>query len=434
MQSVDSGSEVSPPATGRRTDGSPATLSPSVPPSGLSVLHNVPKLGRAAHGVGAAVRSLSRAQAALMSVAVVVQDGPGEQFPAEEAAGVKLYRLPAHPLARHGFHPLFFRDRRVRGHQIVHQHSTWTAVSVLSLWLAARGAKVIYTPHSGLHPALSGNGRLRKLLASWVYERWVLRRAAAVQALSHAELQDVRRLGVQAPVAVIPNGVDDELLYSPARPGRLRARLGLDPQRRILLFLSRVQPVKGIDVLIPLLAEQSEFRASWVLVVVGPGQPEFLATLGDLARQSGLGEQVVFAGPLYGDDKIDAYDDCDAFVLPSLLEGMPMVVLEAMARRKPVLATTATPIPEIETHAAGFLSGLSLPERREALGRLLALTDEERRAMGQRAHEVVEHSYRWQMVAGMTLHLYRWLLDPRLPRPDFVFPARSGEQGQAGRR
>ncbi|WP_309570412.1 glycosyltransferase [Deinococcus sp.] len=395
----------------------------------MKVLHNVYTLGRSASGVGEAVRALSRAQARRMPVGIVLQDRPEATFPLEEAAGIQLHRLPPHRLARFGFHPRFLSDSRLRGYDIVHQHSSWTAHSILSILLSYSGARIVYTPHSALDPGLSGNGSFRKAVAWAVYERWVLRRAAAIHALSPRELADVRARGIRTPIAVIPNGVDDDVLDRPARPGHLRARLGLPEGRKVLLFMSRVHPVKGIDGLISQLAGQPDFRASWVLVVAGPGTPAFRAHLDALVQRHGLGDLIFFSEPLYDHDTLDAYDDCDGFVLPSLIEGMPLAVLKAMARRRAVLTTVATPIEEIDTERAGLRSGLSVAEREQALAAFLALDDEELAAMGERGHAAVARTYRWSQVSEMVQALYTWLCMPGTPPPPFVsFAPRPGHR------
>lgn len=389
----------------------------------MRVIHNIYKLGRASFGVGEVVRFLARAQARTMEVAVVSQDGPQEDFHPELAAGVRLHRLPDSALARLGFHPAYFTRRGLRRYDVVHQHSSWMANGLFSVLASYSGAKVVYTPHGTLAPEALRQSRLKKRVALALYERWLLRRSAAVQALSLRELEDVRRFGVGAPVAVIPNGVDDFTVDRPVNRTAFRERLGLPGDRKVLLFLGRVNPIKGLDLLLPLLGQNPTFRASWMLVLTGPTEEPFLSELKRLVQEHHLEDLVRFTGSLFGEDKLDAYDGCDAFVLPSRSEAMPMVVLEAMARRKPVLVTEVTPIREIEEKQAGLRTGLSLEERRRGLETLLAMTDEERQAMGERGHSVVASTYRWTQVSAMTQQLYTWLLDPSRPRPVFVFLA-----------
>ncbi|MFC4639990.1 glycosyltransferase [Deinococcus hohokamensis] len=387
----------------------------------MKVIHNIYKLGQASFGVGEVVRSLAKAQARDLNVAVVSQDGSEEAFLEELAAGIRLYRLGPHGFARLGFHPGYFANPLLRGYEIVHQHSSWTANSLFSILASFTGSKVIYTPHGTFAEEARRKSRLKKFAALLLYEKWVLSRSSVIQALSRRELTDLRRAGLQKPIAVIPNGVDSHTIERPVAKTAFRERFNLPPDKQVLLFLSRINPIKGIDLLLPLLADNNTFRTSWVLVLAGPSEPTFQKQLEEIIQSHKLQDHVIFTGPLYGEEKLDAYDGCDAFVLPSRSEAMPMVVLEAMARRKPVLVTNVTPLEELEQENAGIRTGLSIRERAKGLETLMALNAQELQDMGERGYQVVASKYRWEHICTMTQELYAWLLDRRRPQPPFVY-------------
>lgn len=386
----------------------------------MRIIHNTLLAGREAYGVGEVVRSLARAQAAQMDVTIVCQDMDEGEFIHEREAGVKMRLLPRRAPMLMGFHPAYLMDHSLKRYDIVHQHNSWMGNSVFSLRMDRTGVPVVYAPHGTLAPEALKRSRLKKKVAMRLYEGKLLRRANALQALSIREREDIRRLGLTAPVAVIPNGIDDSFLHRPLSGQNFQRKHGLPDAKKTLLFLARLDPIKGLDLLLPLLAEDAEFRLQWCLVLAGPITATYRDELQEVIRRYQLEEYVRLVGPLFGQDKLDAYDACDAFVLPSRSEAMPMVVLEAMARGKPVLVTEATPIEEITTHRAGIKTGFSLQERATGLAEFLRLPPEELRRMGAAGRMIVEGSYRWGHIANMTHELYAWLLGHRSVPPDFV--------------
>jgi poly(glycerol-phosphate) alpha-glucosyltransferase len=150
---------------------------------------------------------------------------------------------------------------------------------------------------------------------------------------------------------------------------------------------------------------------------------EDLAKPGVEYLQSGISDteavSVLLLGPQFGDAKAEAFRDCDAFVLPSLSEGLPMVVLEAWARRKPVLLTPACNLPEafvdkaaiqIEPDAASIATGLR---------QMFEMSASELSSIGVAGHRLAASRYAWPRVAAQMKTLIEWLLD-RAPRPDFL--------------
>jgi poly(glycerol-phosphate) alpha-glucosyltransferase len=128
---------------------------------------------------------------------------------------------------------------------------------------------------------------------------------------------------------------------------------------------------------------------------------------------------VVFAGPQFGKSKRHLYESCDAFILPSFSEGLPMVVLEAWSYGKPVLMTPQCNLPEgfvegaairIEPSVESISSGLALLRRHSA---------KELTEIGQRGRTLVSERFTWSRIANDLLAVSRWLVDGD-PMPDCV--------------
>ena len=188
--------------------------------------------------------------------------------------------------------------------------------------------------------------------------------------------------------------------------------------RRIMLFLGRIHPKKGLMNLLQAWARLPA-DAAWQLVVAGWDQGGHQQELETFAAAHGLRDRVTFVGPLHGPVKAAAYANANAFILPSFSEGLPMTVLEAWAHGLPVLMTPACNLPE------GFAEGAAAeistdPEMMaRSLLRFMSAGDHERAAFGLHGRALAENRFNWTRIAGEMLSVYRWVAGAG-PRPACV--------------
>lgn len=153
--------------------------------------------------------------------------------------------------------------------------------------------------------------------------------------------------------------------------------------RPYLLFLSRIHPKKGCDLLIQAFAKIASSAPDLDLVMAGPDETGWLPQLRKQAAQAGVGERIHWPGMLEGDEKWGAFHGCDAFVLPSHQENFGIVVAEALACAKPVLITNKVNIwREIENEGAGLIATDDVAGITALLDRFNGLRNEERNSMG----------------------------------------------------
>ncbi|GAA0306401.1 glycosyltransferase [Sphingomonas oligophenolica] len=299
-------------------------------------------------------------------------------------------------------------------YDVLHLHGLWNYPSyAASRWNRERCGKLVISPHGMLDPWALRNGALKKRLAGWLYENANLRSAGALRALCSAEADAIAALGLKVPIAIIPNGVtlpDLDTLPPPS-----------PKNRKTLLFLGRIHPKKGIADLIRAwtiaVKQLPALHDDWQLEIAGWDDGDHLPRLVTLARESGLAN-ISFRGPLYGAAKDEALAGCDAFILPSRSEGMPMSVLEAWAYRKPVLMTAACNIPE------GFAAGAAFPvehEPKALAASLIELLDQSEALAeaGRRGRQLVEEQFTWDRITDQHAALFAWLTG-RGSTPDFV--------------
>lgn len=220
-------------------------------------------------------------------------------------------------------------------------------------------------------------------------------------------------------IRVIPNALDltaVDRLSSPAAGREIRRRAAIPPRETVLLSVGRLEANKGFHVLAAALAALREHGAAlpahWRWVIVGDGP--YRSRLEHAVAAAGMKDYVLFAGRASDADLHAWYEAATLFVHPTLYEGSSLVTLEAMAHRRPVVATTAGGIPDkIKPGVNGWLVP---PGDSGALAAALsgALADTERLGtMGAAGRAIVEEEFSWRAAGAATLRLYEELMENR---------------------
>jgi glycosyltransferase involved in cell wall biosynthesis len=281
---------------------------------------------------------------------------------------------------------------------LVHIHSGFPT-GPLGLWLKLTcGIPYIMTLHGGEVPGFLPEeiGLLQRILEPATHLVWST--AAAVVAVSDG----LRDLSLQAvpsvDIQVIPNGVDCEY-FSPAIH---RSQAG--PVR--LLFVGRTVPQKGLSYMLQalgLVKEQGMRDWVWRVIGDGPMRPR----LESQARELGIADQVEFTGWLPFEQIPGEMQSADVFVLPSNVEGMPLVLLQAMAAGLPVIATQVPgSVDLVQPQQNGFLVPPKDPPALAQALKALCCDAALRQAMGQRSREIAL-KLDWSEIAREYMEAYR---------------------------
>ena len=343
-----------------------------------------------------------------------------------------LYSMPSGMLqqfaalgpATWAFSPAMERAARSdAGHDVavLHQHGIWTGFSrATRIWRNRNNRPTVIAAHGALDAWPLRRSNWKKQIALVAYERKNLHRASCLHALSALEYCNYRDFGLRNPVAVIPNGISQEWIEAAADPEAFKNRLGISRDSKVMLFLSRITPKKGLPMLIEAAANLRAELRDWTVVIAGVDELDHEREVRSMIERLGLADRFVFAGPVYGQDKRDAYSAADLFVLPSHSEGAPVVVLEALGAGVPVLTTTASPWEEIQSAGCGWRVDPSMDSIGAALSDALRRTRAELRRLGEAGRNLMRQRYTWQVIAPRTLQLYDWLLG-QAARPQFVY-------------
>lgn len=381
-------------------------------PAELTVAFLTPSLSRQAGGIFEIERCLA--------LHLIRHQGVDVQaFGAADAAYADDEPLwsPLQPCARDYIGPAQFRWSPALAREFAecradvgHLHALWMHTSLIMRRWSRRQRRPYLTTINGMLDAWAlKNSAWKKRLSAFAYERDCLDRAGCLQANTRHELEAARSFGLRNPICIIPNGVDLPTVDGDAStgappPGRTR---------RTLLYLGRLHPKKGLANLLQAWArlgsDDGSARRDWELVFAGWDQLGHEAELKSLAANLGIANDTRFVGPAFGAAKLAAFRNADAFVLPSLSEGLPMVVLEAWSYAKPVIMTPQCNLPEGFAADAAVSAQPNADSLVNALRQILEMSDQQRAVMGQRGLELVKQRFTWEQVAEQMLSVYRWL-------------------------
>ncbi len=300
--------------------------------------------------------------------------------------------------------------REVSSHDLVHIHELWHYPHYAAYRAAQWATKpYLITIHGELDAWALSQKSLRKRVYMALWQRRILAGAAALQAITEEEKRQVQVHGVWSPVAVIPNGVHPEAYQNLPPRTEFEQRHPELAGGTVILFLGRIHPKKGLDLLARAFGGIVRDRRSAFLVIAGPDEDGYRGRVEAMLEAEGALGKTVFTGALSGRDKLAALGAADVFVLPSYSEGFSVATLEAMASGLPVVVSRQCFFPEVAGAGAGLIVETDVNELASALIRLID-DPEERQRMGVRGQALVRERYNWDTITDKIIGLYEGVL------------------------
>lgn len=323
-----------------------------------------------------------------------------------------LYDVPLKKLNKFMFSRKMKMDfiSSIKKNDIIHIHSLWLYLSIISIQAQKiEGVKKIISVHGALDKWALNNGFLKKLLILKLYEQKNLNTTDCIHALCEQEYDDIRKITLNSPIAVIPNGVNLPLFF--------RDKNNSLKETKTLLFLGRIHPKKG---LINLFHAWSKVKLNnWKLLIVGPEENNHLHELIILSKKLKIDNNIEFIGPKFGKEKEEILRNADALVLPSYSEGLPMAILEAWANKIPVLMTPECNFLDGFTSYSALKVNTTVDSIAEGLRSLNSLSNEELKIIGENGYKLVQEKYTWDVVSAQWIELYDWV-SGKITKPSFV--------------
>jgi glycosyltransferase involved in cell wall biosynthesis len=386
----------------------------------MKVLHVIPSVGPLRGGPSFAIRSITKGlseRGVETHVATTDDNGPSDRLavklgvPVEEDGAVFWYfrRQTSFYIGSWPF--TLWLWRHARDYDLIHIHALFSyCPSVAALIARRKGVPYIIRPLGVLNRWGMVNRRpLLKRISFSLLEKRLLRDAAFIHYTAEQERSEAAECGFRHKPMIIPNPVDvPDLRGLPS--GQFRRRYPALRDRRIVLFLSRIDRKKGLDLLIPAFQKVLVDFPDTVLVIAGDGDAGLIGELRTQCRDLNIESSVFWPGFLDGPAKFEALAGAEIFVLPSYSENFGIAVIEAMAAGVPVIITDQVGIwREVSGEKAGLVTTAEAEPLRGAIVRLLA--DEASRAsMGANGVALVRSYFARGIVIEKLMDAYRSIL------------------------
>lgn len=379
----------------------------------LRVIHVISGLWRHTGGPAATVPGLCTALAqAGCDVTLAILDGPiADAVWQCRDAGVNVRTFKSNLR-----HSIWYSAEMARelpalaaNADLIHVHGLWEHPMWVGGWAARRlGIPFLISPRGSLEPAALQRSRWKKAPIALCCDGPNLRAATCLHATAEGERDACRAFGLSNPVAIIPNAVTlpDALPPNADLTARFPALRG----KRVLLYMSRINPTKGLLDFAEAWARLAPAHPDWHFLMAGPDECDHAAEVLTVFQRLGVADRVTYTGPLYGEERLAAFATAEMAVLPTHHENFGLAVAEALWFGRPVITTQGAPWRGLHDHQCGWWVPIGPEALTTALQAALPLSPAALAAMGARGKEWVNRTFTWQAVARDMLEVYRWLL------------------------
>ena len=388
-------------------------------PNNLKVLHVIPSVSPCRGGPSKAVIEMVTAlrQAGVQAeIATTNDDGaatldvPLNELNNHQGVPVRFFKRISPPIGvirEFAYSPSFQRwlKNNIQHYDVIHVHAIFSFCSSYAMSLARRrGVPFVVRPIGQLEKWSLQQSKSRKARYLDLIERKNLLAASCVQFTAESERDQALEVIPKLKHQVIPLGLAIPMPLEQARH-KLREHWHLDRAVPTILYLSRLHPKKGLDLLLDALAIVDDFP--FKLIIAGDGDAVFVNALKDKIKRLELEQHCEFIGYSKGPEKNLLLQGADLFVLTSHSENFGIAVLEAMASGTAVLVSRSVALSaEVEKHKLGFVCDLEVNAiRRELIDALADL--ENTHDLGVSARDYVELHYQWSSIAGRLIKLYK---------------------------
>lgn len=343
-------------------------------------------------------------------------------------------------LHRWGFSPTFSRSIKplIQEADIVAVNGIMNfPMTTAALMCIRMNKSYVVTTRGGLLSYPMRTKPLRKKIFFELFVRRILEKASAIHVTCADEYESVVSLGVRNSITIVPNGANmppEKVDVEKELPQKIKT---VAEDKKLVLFLSRIEPVKGLDILLKAWKNvmSGSKKQDKILVIAGPDERGYTDKLIQESKNLGIDKSVLFLGMVDGVRKWALYKRADIFVLPSYSENFGLVVAEALACATPVIVSTETPWQEVETWGAGRWIKPEENVLACCLSELLCLSDQQLSDMGLRGRELVQENYCWQSIADRLLTVYSSILEGKdIPlHPDCAVLSTAQPSGDFGK-
>ena len=298
--------------------------------------------------------------------------------------------------------------QHLQDYDLIHVHAIFSYPSTIAMAIARiQNVPYIIRPLGQLCEWSLQQSRRKKEIYLTLIEKTNLKAAKALHLTSTQEQKELELLNWNLPNFILPHGL---VLPNPIADARqqLHQILNIPLETPIILFLSRLHPKKGLDYLIPALAQLADQKFAFVLA--GNGSPEDEAELDRLIQENNLGDRTYKLGFVSGEKKHICLQGADLYALTSHSENFGVAVLEALASGTPALVTTGVALSDlVKEQDLGWVVDLEIGAIVSSVQEFLDNPDMAKQK-GDRAAQYVAASYSWEKIALNLKSIYENIL------------------------
>ncbi len=386
----------------------------------MKVAQVIVRFAPGTHGWGGAVKAATDLAKSLarkgLGISVFTVEAEGEPERAVQDNDLNVCSFPEGKSLMMKWWP-FYSPALAKGlvaelpkYDILHIHEIWHHPHFAAYRAAKRAGKpYVVTIHGALEPWCLDYKAFKKRIYTALVQRRILNEAAAIHAITQDEVEHIKAFGVHSPIFMIPNGIDPEEFRELPPREELERRYPELNGKKVLLFLGRIHPIKGLDILIEAFGQIAKDRNDVRLVIAGPDSEGYQAQVEQMLETAEVRDRVIFTGMLSGREKLAALSRADICTIPSYSEVRSIVALEAMICGVPIVITRQCQFPEVAETKAGIVIEPNADQLAETLTKLIdspQLCDE----MGANGRRLVLERFTWDKIAEQMIGLYQSVL------------------------
>ena len=295
---------------------------------------------------------------------------------------------------------------------IIHDNGLWLASNnTVSIFANKYSIPILISPHGMLEPWSLNYNYYKKKLAWITYQYKNLKKAHAIHATSIQEANNIKKLNLNTPIAIIPNGINipSKSLVLNAIEYKLEKNISKENIVNNYLYVGRIHPKKGLLNLLKALKELVITHPDSKLIIAGPSESGYKKVLENYIYTNNMKDHILFKGSVHGKELEDLYLSSDVFILPTYSENFGVVVAEALSYGLPVITTHGAPWPELNQTNSGWWVEASSKGIMNAMKSSKQLDLNKYREMTLNAVNL-SLRFEWENISNQYLAIYKWLL------------------------
>lgn len=291
-------------------------------------------------------------------------------------------------------------EKNIKRYNVVHLH-TFRSYQNIIVYKTATKYKIPYIiqAHGSVLPFFQKT--FLKKIYDYIWGYTILKNSTKVIAGTSAESEQYLKMRANKDqIEIIPNAIDFSQ-FEKMPKGFFREKYSIKESEKIILYLGRINRIKGINLLLDSFKELITYRNDVKLVLIGPDDG-FLSELGE--QMDEIGDRIIYTGLVPEEIKLEAYADADIYILPSIYDNFPITVLESLASATPVIVTNRCVIADIVKNV-GIVVDYNPKSLNEVVMDLLD-NDELILELGKKSRDLIKSEFTFEKIGKMFENLY----------------------------